>query len=70
MIMSFEGYQEALESQKAKEDQLKTMSEQFNTIQSQMQTLLTAVANIKDQNRVNEFSKTLFDSGILKTQQE
>jgi len=68
--MSFEGYQEALESQKAKEDQLKTMSEQFNTIQSQMQTLLTAVANIKDQNRVNEFSKTLFDSGILKTQQE
>jgi hypothetical protein len=46
MIMSFEGYQEALESQKQKEDELKTMKDQFNTMQSQMQSLITAVGNI------------------------
>jgi integrase/recombinase XerD len=33
MIMSFDGYQEALESQKQKEDELSTMKQQFNTIQ-------------------------------------
>ena len=42
-IMSFEGYQEALESQKDKEVDLKTMKDQFNTIQSQMQSLITAL---------------------------
>jgi hypothetical protein len=65
MIMSFEGYQEALESQKEKEDKLTTMEERFNSMQSQMQTLLTAIVNMKDQNKVNEFSKTLFNSGIV-----
>lgn len=34
--MSYEGYQEALESQKEKEDKLTVMEERFNTIQSQM----------------------------------
>jgi hypothetical protein len=38
MIMSFEGYQEALELQSKKEDELKVMKEQFNAMQSQMQT--------------------------------
>jgi hypothetical protein len=33
MIMSFEGYNEVLESQKEKEDELKTMKDQFNSIQ-------------------------------------
>jgi len=65
MIMSFEGYQEALESQKQKENKLTTMEERFNSMQSQMQTLLTAIVNMKDQNKINEFSKTLFDSGIV-----
>ncbi|MGA9149594.1 MAG: hypothetical protein WBZ36_03370 [Candidatus Nitrosopolaris sp.] len=37
MIMSFDGYQEALRSQKEKEDELKTMKDQFNTMQSQIQ---------------------------------
>jgi hypothetical protein len=32
MIMTFEGYQEALEEQKKKEDDLKSMKEQMNEI--------------------------------------
>jgi len=32
--MSFEGYQEALESQKQKEDKLAIMEERFNLMQS------------------------------------
>jgi hypothetical protein len=52
MIMSFEGYQEALESQSKKEDELKVMKEQFNIMQSQIQALITAIGNTKDQNQV------------------
>src|SRR5436190_433822 len=49
MIMSYEGYQEALESQKHKDDELTAIKEQFNTMQSQFQTLITALGSIKDQ---------------------
>jgi hypothetical protein len=65
MIMSFEGYQEALESQSKKEDELKVMKEQFNAMQSQIQTLIAAIGNTKDQNQVNNMAKALYNSGIL-----
>jgi hypothetical protein len=65
MLISFEGYQEALESQSKKEDELKVMKEQFNTMQSQIQTLIAAIGHIKDQNQINAMAQTLFKSGIL-----
>ena len=64
MIMSFEGYQEALESQKEKEDEIKTMKDQFNTMQSQMQSLIAALGNM-DQSTKNTFAKQLFSSGLF-----
>ena len=65
MIMSYEGYQEALESQSKKEDELKVMKEQFNAMQSQIQALIAAIGNTKDQNQVNNMASTLYKSGIL-----
>jgi integrase/recombinase XerD len=65
MIMSYEGYQEALESQSKKEDELKDMKVQFNTMQSQLQTLITALGSIKDQNQINQTAQMLYKSGIL-----
>jgi hypothetical protein len=35
-------------------------------MQSQMQTLLTALVNMNDRDKFHDFSKTLFDSGIIK----
>ena len=64
MIMSLDGYQEALESQKEKEDELKAMKDQFNTMQSQMQSVITALSNM-DQSTKNTFAKQLFSSGIF-----
>ena len=46
MIMSFEGYQEALESQKEKEDKLTIMEEQFNSMQTQMQSLISVLGSM------------------------
>jgi integrase len=66
MIMSYEGYQEALESQKEKEDELKDMKKQFNMIQSQLQTLISTLGNIKDQQEVDNMAQALYNSGILK----
>jgi integrase len=60
MIMTFEGYQEALEEQKKKEDRL-------TAIEEQMRALVTALANTKEQNRVDEVSKMLFQAGIVRT---
>jgi integrase len=65
MVLTYDAYSETLEDQKEKEDKLTIMEERFNSMQSQMQTLLTAIVNMKDQNKINEFSKTLFDSGIV-----
>ena len=65
MIMSFEGYQEALESQSKKEDELKAMKEQLNAMQSQMQSLMSAFSNMREQPQVDSMAKTLYSSGLL-----
>jgi hypothetical protein len=65
MIMSFEGYQEALESQKQKEDELKVMKEQFNTMQSQMQTLIAAIGNTSQEGK-QEIARRLIQQETYK----
>jgi hypothetical protein len=63
MVLTYDAYSETIEQQKQKEDRLTVM-------EKQMQALLTAIGNMKgDQDKVYEFSKALFDSGILKTTQ-
>jgi hypothetical protein len=61
MIMSFEGYQEALESQKEKEDKLAAMEERFNSMQVQMQSLISALGSM-DQSAKNTLAKQLFEN--------
>jgi integrase len=65
MILSFAGYREALEEQKQKEDKLAIMEQRFNAMQSQIQALIAAIGNTKDQSQVNNMAKTLYQSGIL-----
>jgi hypothetical protein len=66
MIMSYEGYQEALESEKKKEGELEAMKEQFNAMQNQMQSLISAFSSMKDQTQVDSMAKTLYGSGLIK----
>jgi integrase/recombinase XerD len=65
MIMSFEGYQEALESQGKKEDELKVMKEQFNAMQSQMQTLLSILGSTSLEGK-QEIARKLIEQGTYK----
>jgi hypothetical protein len=66
MILSYDAYEETLENQKIKEDRLTTIENQFNTMQSQIQSLLYSLGTMKDQNQVNQLAKTLYNSKILK----
>jgi hypothetical protein len=67
MVLSYDAYEETLENQKKKEDRLTTIESQFNTMQSQIQSLLSSLGSIQDQNQVNQMAKTLYNSGILDT---
>jgi hypothetical protein len=66
MIMSYEGYQEALELQSKKENELEVMKEQFSAIQSQMQTLLSIVTSTSKEGK-QEISKMLIEQGVYKS---
>ena len=47
MIMSYEGYQEALESQKQNEDELNTMKERMTNIENLLVVIQPFLQNIK-----------------------
>jgi hypothetical protein len=66
MIMSYEGYQEALESQKHNEDELKDMKAQFNTMQSMLEKLIAGLSKTSDQQQFNTMTQSLLSSGVLK----
>ena len=63
MVLTYDAYNETLESQQEKEDKLKVMEERFNTMHSQMQSLITILGNM-DQSTKNTFAKQLFGNGI------
>jgi integrase len=65
MILSYEGYQEALQSQSKKEDELKVMKEQFNSIQSQMQAVLSILGSTSKEGK-QEIAKQLIENGLYK----
>jgi len=66
MVLTYDAYNETLESQQEKEDKLKVMEERFNTMHSQMQSLITILGNM-DQSTKNTFAKQLVSSGMYET---
>jgi hypothetical protein len=65
MVLTYDAYSETLESEKQKEDKLTMMEERFNTMQSQMQTLITALGSMKDQKQIDQTAHLLYKSGVL-----
>jgi hypothetical protein len=69
MIMSFEGYQEALESQSKKEDELQEMKKRFSSMESMLEKLIAGLSKATDQQQFNTMTETLFSSGVLKIEE-
>jgi integrase/recombinase XerD len=70
MIMSYEGYQEALESQKQKEDELSAMKQQFNNMQYMLEKLITDLSHIQSPHQFGAMAQSLFSAGMLKVQEK
>jgi len=67
MVLTYDAYSETLEHQKEKEDKFSIMEERFNSMQSQMQRLITALGSM-DQSTKNTFAKQLFENGVYKNE--
>jgi len=67
MVLTYDAYNETLEGQKQKEDQLNTVQSQLDNMQSQIQSLISAFSNMKEQPQVavDSMAKTLYSSGLL-----
>src|SRR5204862_3599045 len=63
MIMSYEGYQQALESQKEKDSQLTEMQTQLNSVQSMLSSLIRGLQKTTDQDSFDAVAKSLLSSG-------
>jgi len=63
MVLTYDAYNETLDTQKHKEDKLTSMEKQFNTMQSQMQSVLAALASM-EQSTKDAFAKRLFENGL------
>ncbi len=70
MVLTYDAYSQTLESEQQKDDKLTTMEKQFNVMQSQMQSLISTLTNLKEQGQVNAVAQTLYSSGILKEGKE
>jgi integrase/recombinase XerD len=67
MVLTYDAYNETLEGQKQKEDQLNAVQSQLDSMQSQIQSLMSAFSNMKEQPQVDSMAKTLYSSGLIKT---
>jgi integrase/recombinase XerD len=65
MVLTYDAYNETLEDQKKKEDKLSVMENQFNSMQSQIQLLMSTLVGA-DQSTKNNLAKKLFESGLYK----
>ena len=64
LILSFAAYNETLEEQKKKEDKLAVIEDKFNTMQSQMQTLLSIIGSVNSREQKQEIAQRLIEKGM------
>lgn len=65
IVLTYDAYNETLESQKEKEDKLAGMEERFNAMESQMHSLIAAIGSM-DQLSKNTVVRHLFQKGVYK----
>ncbi len=57
-VLTYDAYNETRENAQQKDDEIKTIKEQI-------QALILAVNNMKDQNQINNFTHQLYNAGIF-----
>lgn len=64
LVLSYDAYNETLEEQRKKEDKLAVMENKFNTMQSQMQVLITIIGSMGRPDERHEIVKRLVENGV------
>jgi hypothetical protein len=65
MVLTYDAYNETLEGQKQKDDKISSLENTVSMIQAQIQSLMSAFSNMKEQPQVDNLAKTLYSSGLL-----
>jgi len=65
MVLTYDAYVETLESEKQNEDKLAMMEERFNTMQSQMQSLISVLSSVGQEGK-QEIARMLIDKGVYR----
>ena len=66
MVLTYDAYNETLESEKQKQDRLENMDGRLNIMQSMIEKLVLTVTKTADQERQNEIVKSMYESGWLR----
>jgi hypothetical protein len=66
MVLTYDAYNETLEGQKQKDDKIGSLENTVNTMQSQIQSLISAFSNMQEQTQVDNMARTLYGSGLIK----
>lgn len=67
MVLTYDAYNETLESEKHKDDKLTSMEKKLNLMQSQFQMLISTLGNTnKNEIERNGIAKNLYESGLIK----
>jgi integrase/recombinase XerD len=65
MVLTYDAYTETIEGQKQKDDKISSLENTVSTIQSQIQSLMSAFSSMKEQPQVDNTAKMLYSSGLL-----
>ena len=66
MVLTYDAYNETLESEKQKQDRLENMDGRLNIMQSMIEKLVLTVTKTADQERQTELVKSMYESGWLR----
>lgn len=66
MVLTYDAYNETLESEKGKDDKIGSLENTVNTMQTQIQSLISAFSSMREQTQVDTMAKTLYGSGLIK----
>ena len=66
MVLTYDAYNETLESEKQKQDRLISVEERLNNTEQMINQLIAGLGKITDQQQLNVLAQSMFSSGILK----
>jgi integrase len=65
MILSYDAYLESIEQKQAQDNEIKGIRSDLDSMKKQLNLLFAGLAEMKDQNQINDTTKLLFESGII-----